>query len=170
MFLWFVATAIVSVWFVFRDPGFDYRLLIVGSVLPLADGVTGGASVLHTLAFCLSLLAVVMLATIGRRPTRKLLARLAHRHAAAPRLRRRVERHRPVLVAARRVGLRRRRRCRRWPGAGGTSRSSWSALAVLVWVWRASGLSDPAARRRFLHDGRLFTGTGVSAVEHSRPC
>ena len=38
------ATAIVTVWFVFRDPRFDYRLLIVGSVLPLADGVTGGAA------------------------------------------------------------------------------------------------------------------------------
>ena len=41
----FVGTSIATVWFVFRDPRFDYRLLIVGSVLPLADGVTGGAAV-----------------------------------------------------------------------------------------------------------------------------
>ena len=32
------ATAVVTVWFVFRDPRFDYRLLVVGSVLPLLDG------------------------------------------------------------------------------------------------------------------------------------
>jgi hypothetical protein len=29
-------------------------------------------------------------------------------------------------------------------------------LALLVWVWRRSHLGDPAARRRFLHDGWLF--------------
>ena len=34
MFLWFFGTAILSVWFVFRDDRFDYRLLIVGSILP----------------------------------------------------------------------------------------------------------------------------------------
>jgi hypothetical protein len=28
--------------------------------------------------------------------------------------------------------------------------------ALLVWVWRASRLDDPARRRRFLSDGRLF--------------
>ena len=35
VFVWYIATAVATVWFVFRDPGFDYRLLIVGSVLPL---------------------------------------------------------------------------------------------------------------------------------------
>ena len=45
------------------------------------------------------------------------------------------------------------------PGLVGRGARARSALAVLVWVWRASRLSDPAARRRFLHDGRLFTGT-----------
>jgi len=67
MFLWFIGTAIVTVRFVFRDPAFDYRLLIVGSVLPLADIVTGGAGVLHTLVFSLVLMVVVMLSTVGRR-------------------------------------------------------------------------------------------------------
>ena len=27
-------TVVAAVWFVFRDPAFDYRLLLVGSVLP----------------------------------------------------------------------------------------------------------------------------------------
>ena len=32
--LWFIGTAIVSVWYVFSDPFFDYRLLLVGALLP----------------------------------------------------------------------------------------------------------------------------------------
>jgi len=31
---WFAVTAVAAVWFVFRDPRFDYRLLIVGAVVP----------------------------------------------------------------------------------------------------------------------------------------
>ena len=34
MLLWFLGTALLSVFFVFTDPRFDYRLLLVGSVLP----------------------------------------------------------------------------------------------------------------------------------------
>ena len=34
MFLWFLGTALVTVWYVFTDPRFDYRLLLVGAVLP----------------------------------------------------------------------------------------------------------------------------------------
>ena len=41
MFLWFVGTAIATVRFVFQDPRFDYRLLIVGAVLPLLDLLFG---------------------------------------------------------------------------------------------------------------------------------
>src|SRR5215217_5944262 len=73
MFLWFIGTAVLTVAFVFRDPTFDYRLLIVGAVLPLGDAATGGAGVLHTLLFSLVLMVVVMLSTVGRRPVRKLL-------------------------------------------------------------------------------------------------
>ena len=74
MLLWFVGTAIVTIWFVFRDPRFDYRLLVVGSVAPPAVDVWfGGARVLHSLTFSVVLLAVVMIATIGRRPLRRTL-------------------------------------------------------------------------------------------------
>lgn len=158
MFLWFVATAIVSVWFVFRDPRFDYRLLIVGSVLPLADGVTGGAFVLHTLAVCLLVLAVVMLTTIGRRTTRKLWLGL------------------PIGMLLHLVydGVWNDTDLFWWPLGGfgfddaalpEVARGWWDVLlelvglAVLVWVYRSSRLSDPAARRQFLRDGRLFAGT-----------
>jgi hypothetical protein len=74
MFFWFLGTAVVTVWFVFRDPAFDYRLLLVGAVLPAAvDALFGGARVLHSVTFSITLLAVVMLATSGRKPIRKML-------------------------------------------------------------------------------------------------
>jgi len=74
MFFWFIGTAVVTVWFVFRDPGFDYRLLIVGSVLPaVVDAVFGGARVLHSVTFSVGLLALLMLATPGRKPIRSTL-------------------------------------------------------------------------------------------------
>lgn len=157
MFLWFVATSIATVWFVFRDPRFDYRLLIVGSVLPLADGVTGGAAVLHTLAFSLALLALVMVVTAGRRPVRKLLLGL------------------PIGTMLHLVfdGAWADSDLFWWPIGGWgfddaalpeVSRGWWDvalelvAVAILAWVWRSSELSDPAARRRFWREGRLFSG------------
>ncbi|MFW2332659.1 hypothetical protein [Ilumatobacter sp.] len=74
MFFWFIGTAVVTVWFVFRDPAFDYRLLIVGSVLPgIVDAAFGGARVMHSLTFSVALLAVLMVATSGRKPIRKML-------------------------------------------------------------------------------------------------
>lgn len=74
MFFWFVGTVVVTVWFVFRDPGFDYRLLVVGAVLPApVDGLFGGARVLHSVTFSVLLLAAVMLFTPPRTPLRKML-------------------------------------------------------------------------------------------------
>jgi hypothetical protein len=68
MFFWFIATAVFAVLFVFRDPAFDYRLLMVGSVLPLASLL-----VLHSVVFSIALLTVLMLATPGRKPIRRML-------------------------------------------------------------------------------------------------
>jgi hypothetical protein len=74
MFFWFIGTAVVAVWFVFRDPAFDYRLLVVGSVLPaIVDASFGGARVMHSVTFSVALLALLMLATQGRKPIRKML-------------------------------------------------------------------------------------------------
>ncbi|MEL6892761.1 MAG: hypothetical protein AAFP84_14285 [Actinomycetota bacterium] len=73
MFFWFVGTACMAVGFVFRDPRFDYRLLVVGSVLPVADAVFGGARALHSIVTSIVLLALLMLATSGRKPIRKTL-------------------------------------------------------------------------------------------------
>lgn len=64
MFLWFVATSVLAVRYVFRDPRFDYRLLILGAVLPDAvDAVLGGARVLHTLIASVALMTSIMVVT-----------------------------------------------------------------------------------------------------------
>ena len=77
MFFWFVGTALVAVWFVFRDARFDYRWLIVGALLPDAfDGPFGGARVMHSVAASAALLVLVMLVTVGRRARRRRLLAL----------------------------------------------------------------------------------------------
>jgi hypothetical protein len=74
MFFWFVGTVVVIVWFVFRDPAFDYRLLVVGAVLPaVVDAFFGGARAMHSLTLSVVLLVVLMLVTSGRKPVRKML-------------------------------------------------------------------------------------------------
>jgi len=74
MFFWFVGTAVLSVWFVFRDPAFDHRTSVIGALLPdIIDGIWGGARAFHSVAVSVATLVVVMLSTIGRRPIRKRL-------------------------------------------------------------------------------------------------
>ena len=74
MLFWFLGSVVLAVWFVFRDPAFDYRLLLVGAMLPAAvDAPFGGARVLHSITFSIALLTVLMLATPGRKPIRKML-------------------------------------------------------------------------------------------------
>ena len=73
MALWFVGLSIVLVWVVFQSPALDVRVVAIGALVPLLDGVTGGAWVLHTLLGSVGALAVVMLATRGRRLLRRTL-------------------------------------------------------------------------------------------------
>ena len=74
MFFWFIGTAVLSVWFVFRDPAFDHRTLVIGALLPdIIDGIWGGARGFHSVTASVLALVMVMLVTIGRRPIRKRL-------------------------------------------------------------------------------------------------
>lgn len=74
MLLWFAGLSFALVWEVFRDTNMDYRLVMLGAVLPDAvDVLFGGARLLHSLSFSVVLLVVVMLATRGRRPLRRRL-------------------------------------------------------------------------------------------------
>jgi hypothetical protein len=155
MFLWFVGTAIATVWFVFRDPRFDYRLLVVGSVLPLVDALFGGARVLHTLVFSLALLVVVMVVTVGRRTARRLWLGVAI----------------GTLLHLVFDGVWTDAEVFWWPFGGWSfddarlpeAARGWcnvplelAGFAILLWVWRTARLSDRTRRAAALRTGRLF--------------
>ena len=155
MFLWFLGTAVLTVWFVFRDPAFDYRLLLVGAVLPdVVDVPLGRPGWAHSLTVAVVVLVVVMLATPRRSAVRRLLLAL------------------PIGMLLHIVwdGAFTSAEVFWWPFSGGwgdvevpsVARGWWNlplelaGLAALAWVWRTCGLSDPARRRAWLHDGRLI--------------
>ena len=73
MFLWFVAAAVVGVYFVFDSAAVDYRFVAVGGVLPLVETLAGRPLVLHTLLGSVALMVLVMAVTVGRRVRRRQL-------------------------------------------------------------------------------------------------
>lgn len=156
MFLWFIGTAVLSVRFIFRDPAFDYRLLIVGSVIPLADAVTGDAGVLHTLVLSLALMVVVMLSTVGRRPVRKLLLGLpigTMLHLVFDGAWATTELFWWPLGGFSFEGLRLPEASRGWLDVP----FELAGLVMVAWIARRSRVGDPAARQAFLQHGLLFS-------------
>ena len=71
MFLWFAGLAFAIVLVVFSSPALDYRLVMVGALLPTVEIALGEAFILHTLLGSVALLTFVMVATIGRRLRRR---------------------------------------------------------------------------------------------------
>ena len=158
MFLWFAACGVVAVVLVFGSSGVDYRVVALGSVLPLAENIGGSPSVLHTLAGSVVLLVAVMALTAGR----------------GRRLRRRRWIGLPIgtlvfLVAS---GSWSRTALFWWPvgGSGGVGHGippeydrplavlisfELAGIAALAWTAGRFGLSDPQRRRAFLTTGRL---------------
>jgi len=155
MFFWFIGTAIITIGLVFRDPRFDYRLLIVGSVLPIADGLFGGARALHSITVTIVLMALLMLATSGRKPIRKMLLGL------------------PIGMFLHLVfdGAWNNTDVFWWPFTGfefgddpfpitdrGLISVGLEAVGVVlcIWLWRMNDLGNPERRREFLHTGVLI--------------
>ena len=67
MILWLVFGAIFGVWNVFQSSGLDFRLVALGSLLPLLiDAPFGAQSYAHTLLVAVALLTIAMLVTAGR--------------------------------------------------------------------------------------------------------
>lgn len=156
MLLWFAGCSLVLVWVVFRDPAIDYRLVIAGALAPdVVDGIAPGPLYLHTLAFSVAALAVVMLVTRGRRGLRRRLLAL------------------PIGVFLHLVldAMWARTAVFWWPafgvapgGDGLPSLSRPAAVVVveelvgaaaLLWWWGRFRLSEPERRRRFVRTGRL---------------
>ena len=67
MFFWLVFGAIFAVWNVFQSSGLDYRLVAIGSLLPvILDAPWGGQMYAHTLLVAVLVLVVAMAVTAGR--------------------------------------------------------------------------------------------------------
>jgi hypothetical protein len=155
MLLWFVGMSFLASWLVFRDPALDHRLIVVGALLPdLIDGPTGNVGVAHTLLASAVLLAVVVVATRGRRQLRRSLVAL------------------PIgtLLHLFLDGIWTNREVFLWPFAGthlgdaelpSLARGladiplELAGAAALVWAWYRFRLSEPPRRRAFLRTGHL---------------
>jgi hypothetical protein len=153
--LWPAGFAVVLVWAVFRDPAIDFRVVILGALLPDAiDAFWGGARVMHTLVAAVVVLAVVMLATRHRRIARRRLLFL------------------PIGMFAHLLadGMWMRADTFWWPFSGESLSGALPALdhgaivlvveeiaglLMLAWCWHRFRLSDAAVRQKFLRTGRL---------------
>jgi len=160
--LWFAGGAFVLVWLVFRSPAVDYRLVIVGALLPLVELPFGSPRLLHSLAGSVALLALAMLLT----PRRRLMQR---RLVAVPI---------GTFIHLVLDGMWTRTDAFWWPFTG----LGWSddrlpelsrggldvvlelvGAAALWWCWTRFGLADPARRRRFLRTGQLDRDVAVAS-------
>ncbi|HSL57402.1 MAG TPA: hypothetical protein VK866_06135 [Acidimicrobiales bacterium] len=155
MLLWFAGLGFVSVVLVFRSPALDYRMVVLGSVLPLVEALTGGPKVLHTLLGPVVVLTVVMLATRNRRLVRRRWLGL------------------PIGLFVHLVldASWADRDLFWWPafgwsfpttqlpelerGLGAIVVMELIGAAAIVWSWRRFGLDDPARRELFVRHGRL---------------
>jgi hypothetical protein len=152
--IWFAVLSVLLVAIVFKSPGVDYRTVIVGALLPVAEGLTGGPKVLHSVVGAVAVLAILMLATRKRRLLRRRLLGI------------------PIGMMAHLVldGAFTVTAAFWWPLAGTAFADQqipeWDHLAVSlvlevigiavgVWAWRWFGLDDPVRRQRFFADGRL---------------
>lgn len=156
MLLWFAGLSFVLVVAVFRDPGLDERLVMGAATLPaVLDLTLGGVRFLHTLAFPILLLALVMAGTVGRRGLRRRLLAL------------------PIGAFVNLVldGMWSSTRLIAWPLGGlsfgdeqlPTLGRPWplrlameaAGLVALAWSVRRFRLLEPRNRQRFLRSGRL---------------
>ena len=71
MFFWFVGLGFLAVVLVFRSPALDYRVVILGLLVPLVDVVSPAPPVLHTLLAPVVVMGLVMLTTRRRRLVRR---------------------------------------------------------------------------------------------------
>jgi hypothetical protein len=155
MFLWYVGVSTAFVWNVFRSPALDYRLVMVGSIIPMLDVAVGGPALLHTLLFTVVLLGAVMVGTRHRRLVRRRLISL------------------PIGMMMGLVldGSWAVRDVFWWPFFGfafpGGGLPEWQrgpgvtivfeviGAAALVWCWSAFGWSERENRDLFLRTGHL---------------
>jgi hypothetical protein len=154
MVLWFIGPSILVVWSVFRSPAADYRVVAVGSLLPLVELPFGEPRLLHSLTGAALALAVVMIGARGRRVVQRRLLGL------------------PIGMLMHLVldGAWTDTRGFWWPFLG----ASWSTselpelgrggfnvvlelagAAACWWGWRRFRLGEPDRRQLFVQTGRV---------------
>ena len=152
MLIWFAVMSVVLTFLVFQSPAIDYRLVALGSLVPLAE-VPFGAGALHSLLAPTLVLAVVMLFTRHRRLVRRQWLGLPIGMYL----------HRVLDLAWTRT------EAFWWPllgveytdGALEAGRGMWSVVMEVVgivagfWAYQRFGLADRARRERFLRTGQL---------------
>ncbi|MGK2928143.1 MAG: hypothetical protein ACSLFO_01040 [Acidimicrobiales bacterium] len=160
MFLWYLVLACVGVWAVFDSPALDYRLVMVGAVLPVAEVALGRPGPLHSLVTAVVVLTVVMVATRGRRLVRRRLLGV------------------PIGLFAHLVlsGIWTDTAAFWWPltglglsdarppelARGGVSLLlELVAVAIALWWMRRVGLDDAVSRERFRTTGQLPRAPGT---------
>jgi hypothetical protein len=159
MILWFAGVSFVFVWWVFRSPALDYRLVMLGSILPVGEFVFGGPRVLHALLAPVALLGILMLATQKRRLVRRRWIGI------------------PIGMMMHLVldGIWARPNAFWWPffgvdfESGGLPEFGHSlivsvllelvSLACFVWAWNAFDFRNPKTRERFVRTGHLSRET-----------
>lgn len=154
MFLWFAGLSVVGVVTVFQSPGIDYRLVMLGSVLPISEGLLGHPDVLHTLLGAVTVLVLTVLCTRRRRLLRRRLLGL------------------PIGLFAHLVldGVWTHSTLFWWPLLGRSFGSAQipeltrprldvilelGGIAALGWCCNRFDLADADRRRRFIRTGRL---------------
>jgi hypothetical protein len=160
MVLWLTFGSIFAVWNVFQSPGLDFRLIALGSLLPLVlDAPFRSQAYAHTLLSAVVVLTATMAFTAGR--GRRLRRRRALSLAIG---------WFTSLVLS---GSWAHKEVFWWPafGAGRPNAALLAPLPVLIveevlglaaawWVWTRFGLADPARRRDFWRTGRLAIQVG----------
>lgn len=170
MFLWFAGMSFVVVWLVFRSAAVDYRLVMLGALVPLVELPIGEPRVLHSLSGSVALLGLAMLVTPRRRLVQRRLVAI------------------PIGMFLHLVldGIWTDTEAFWWPFSG----FEWShaelpelarggfdvvleliGAGCLVWAWRRFGLDDAARRARFWRTGQLdraLAGPGPEASGRSR--
>jgi membrane-bound metal-dependent hydrolase YbcI (DUF457 family) len=159
MLFWFIGTACIAVWYVFRDDRFDYRVLALGAILPdIVDVWSGGAWFMHSIVTSVIVLGVVM--AVARRGT----------------VRRRRWLALPIGLFMHLVfdGVFNNTTVFWWPlggvDLGGANIPSFdrmglnvvfefAGLAMLAWLWRLNGLGSATKRAQFIRTGHLVGGT-----------
>ena len=154
MFLWFAGGAFVLVWVIFRSPAVDYRLVMLGAVLPVGELPFGSPRLLHSLTAAAAALGLAMLVTPRRR--------LAQRRLVAVPI--------GMFIHLLLDGIWTDTQAFWWPFAGlawsdarlpELSRGAFDLVlealgaAALWWCWRRFRLDEPERRARFLRTGQL---------------